>query len=733
MANTTVYPFGVGGQIPGGIAIVNDPYTGGADKAGSAEMIKVLNGELNYLVEKDISSLSSVSSFIGTSGAGQDKWQSTTGYKCKFLAVNPGETYRIQANASRGTRVAILKTDSHTSGTDADYATGCSNVLIPSGEYYNVTVPSDGHYMYICIQSNSNDTTPQGVFVVVSKFASLDDQFLAINSQIIDTSSLVTLGWFINSNNKWEQASTTNNFAYALIPITPGEDYIVFGGTTNGIFAVLASATKSNGGTPVWATGYTGRIRVLAGEHYSFTAPEDAAYIYLNLRSSGNDYDPYAAIPKPIAQQVAEIGGGDNEVTKDRFDTAPEYYAWKKAMQMLQIKWTPLKGTIQRASGTTKFAAGTEQTGMVYSSVTEYDKRVGIDVSLHTFMTALHNPYSLMYTECVRYGYSQSAYGRQYYGASNSGPYYGGVCSTFTAYNLGLGVPYPTGDMDDLSDLGILDLVYDQSANGVKRGDILWKQGHNMFVQDVWRKNGVVTSVLVTEQVSPTAGIKGQYSADAFNALLASEHIIIYRYNEMFKNIKYEPSPYVAVGDETPQTVTYNDDICTFAGDKAAFAEGDLIYIHCLNLAYPQMEVYKDDVLIDTITLASDSRAALTSDELAYAVNLSNDNLTYGKYKCRLKDGDTYSDYTYFEVINAVVTVDEFDMAHYSSENANAVYWYWNQYHQTTGQKIWHTTPLPSGKTGTITLTGTRKSGYPLLKVMFQGDYGRIAAKYLES
>lgn len=42
MANRTVYPYGTGGEMPPGIPIVNDLTTGGADKALSAEMGKVL-------------------------------------------------------------------------------------------------------------------------------------------------------------------------------------------------------------------------------------------------------------------------------------------------------------------------------------------------------------------------------------------------------------------------------------------------------------------------------------------------------------------------------------------------------------------------------------------------------------------------------------------------------------------------------------------------------------------
>ena len=43
MANTTVYPYGVGGQLPSSIGIVNDLKTGGADKALAAEQGKALS------------------------------------------------------------------------------------------------------------------------------------------------------------------------------------------------------------------------------------------------------------------------------------------------------------------------------------------------------------------------------------------------------------------------------------------------------------------------------------------------------------------------------------------------------------------------------------------------------------------------------------------------------------------------------------------------------------------
>ena len=234
---------------------------------------------------------------------------------------------------------------------------------------------------------------------------------------------------------------------------------------------------------------------------------------------------------------------------------------------------------------------------------------------------------------------------------------------------------------------------------------------------------------MVSEETQPNVK-STEYNANQFNNLIWNESAIIYRYKDLYKNIFYSPSPFVAVGDEVITTpFVYNDDICTFAGDKAAFREGDLLYIHCLNLNYSQMELYKNDVLIDTITLVSDARAALTEDNQAYAVNLSEDRLTYGKYKARLKDGDSYSDYTYFEIINcSVVLLD--GTATFASQNADAVYWGWLKYHSPTGAQINGMYPI-SGQSGTFEIGDTYDTDYPLLKVLFQGEYGRVAASYL--
>lgn len=750
MANKTVYPYGTGGSLPSSIGIINDRTTGGADKAWSAEQGKLACVQIDKNTEDIFSmsateiDLSSYSEYVGWFINNENKWNKTSGsleddYGCKLIPITPGYRYRIYTYTT-GQIIAILASDSKVASSSPDFCEGYNGRIIVSlGEVYDFIAPEDAAYLYLNTRSSGNvrdvrngtvkysDGEIHGVDELQGEIDAVQGELNLINSLKIDITTMSKIdGWIINSSNNWYQYPSADQAKYKviLIPITPGKKYVAYANSDWIIVALLASSAKTSGSRADFCEDYPGRFGISAGKTFTFVAPDDAAYFYMTLISNAVVKDGWLAEYSLIADRIYS-----DEEGPDRFDNPPERFAWLKAEQGSKIKWTPKKGTIQKASATTKFAAGVEQVGMPYTSCWETFKFVGYAVSWHTFMTAINNPYSLQYTECIRYGYSQSAYGKTYYGSQNSGPYYGMVCSTYTAFALGLPVPYATGQMDDLAEAGVMEVIYDQSANGIKRSDVLWQSGHVRLVKDVWRKNGIPTKILVSEEAQPQIKDNAVMTPEQFNTLLANNSMIIYRYKELFKNIEYEPTPYVAVGDETPETVTYNNDICTFAGDKASFAEGDLIYIHCLNLAYPQMEIYKDNVLVETITLATDSRVTKTSDDLAYAVNLSNDNLAYGKYKCRLKNGSTYSDYTYFEVLNVNLSVSG-NTASYSSANAVAVMFYSHQYHSTSGTGPHYLMPIDKKASGSIDLTDMDFSTAPVLKVVFKGEYGMACAEY---
>lgn len=91
MANKTVYPYGTGGSLPANIGIINDLKTGGADKALSAEMGKVLGEEIGGGLEEILTAeLTHNNLAIKSSNA----WQAGTHVA---ISVTPGEEITVTA------------------------------------------------------------------------------------------------------------------------------------------------------------------------------------------------------------------------------------------------------------------------------------------------------------------------------------------------------------------------------------------------------------------------------------------------------------------------------------------------------------------------------------------------------------------------------------------------------------------------------------------------------------
>jgi len=95
-------------------------------------------------------------------------------------------------------------------------------------------------------------------------------------------------------------------------------------------------------------------------------------------------------------------------------------HTWReKAVQyarvLSRVKWTPVAGGMPKRSGG-YFEEGTEYTGVPYSSVKAVGRCIGFDIYLKTFLAAVENPDSVLYTENLS--------GK----VSNAAAYYGTVC-----------------------------------------------------------------------------------------------------------------------------------------------------------------------------------------------------------------------------------------------------------------------------------------------------------------
>lgn len=403
----------------------------------------------------------------------------------------------------------------------------------------------------------------------------------------------------------------------------------------------------------------------------------------------------------------------NSPMTKE--DSLGAMNAVKKAHQMTDLPILPQK--ILYAHKNKTYDAGIEAKGLIYSSTKEINTSVGQDVSFHTFMTALHNPQSLLYTERIDLP--------PYHG-KNCRAYYGTVCSGLVTYALGFKITQRSADIP-VADY--MELVSDQSATGVRIADVLWKKGHVMLVTAVEHKsNGRIGKIEYCESVNPGARRVVVENGKAFNKLLQARKLKIYRYKELYKNADYTPlNEFVAVDGEKKVPFTYNDDICTSKGDKACYITGEKIVLNVLG-KYKQVEIYKGSSLLKKVDVDKNMNVVL-------------DSLPYGNYQARAINGKSKSDYTYWKIVDVNVRVDrKHNRIYFSSANATPVYFEFSSIGggRPTNKNGIYAAEFTEGdiKKGFVAVKAPKKpekngKGITYVKVHFECDYGRVINKPL--
>ena len=444
--------------------------------------------------------------------------------------------------------------------------------------------------------------------------------------------------------------------------------------------------------------------------------------------------------------------------------TDAERTVLEKGKETMEFRWTPKRNvpkTGKQGNGTLVFfEEGLPIVGIPYSGTQEIDKVVGFDVSMETYATAANNPYSLLYTECIRKDEQQySAWGKTYNGIPSAGAYMGSVCAEHAAFCAGLPLAIKTGTM--ASKVGIvLGRTLQQDESPLQIGDLIWISGHCICIEGVKRnEKGEVTAVIVSEQsstsvaktrrtiyenlervedyVAPHSGIDDIVTyklpfddedtpyKNFVNEYITRNHVI-YRNLEFNKNInrnKFYQDSYV-----------YNNDICTFQGDKTCFREGELVVINYNldeNTVYnwTEMEIYKDNVLYDTIVLAEIDQSSLDESVQNHSVVLGT-SLPYGNYKARMKNGESYSDYTYFIIVQTTASYSIINSGNtvrcrFSSANSNVVGIRLTTLNGSVSREHYMTEEELKNGQALIDITDM-SSTQRYLKVYFETEYGRV-------
>ena len=226
-------------------------------------------------------------------------------------------------------------------------------------------------------------------------------------------------------------------------------------------------------------------------------------------------------------QQTLSCGGIDYMKKANENDSA----AWREkvvkyARIMSRVKWTPVaEGMPIKGKG--NFKKGAEYTGVPYSSVKYAGRYIGFEIYLKTFLAAVENPRSVLYTENLA--------GK----VSNAAPYYGKVCSSYTSYALQCAIWYVSRHYGPEYRDGVC-LVDPQSAQAAKAGDVIFtppppKGGgsHIEIVTGVTKSDdGTVTHVRVEESRPPTTKTTKRSAAD-FDAHISSKNRKLYRITDL--------------------------------------------------------------------------------------------------------------------------------------------------------------------------------------------------------
>ena len=292
----------------------------------------------------------------------------------------------------------------------------------------------------------------------------------------------------------------------------------------------------------------------------------------------------------------------------------------------------------------TRYREGWDELGTLYSEASEYNYYVGQNISLKTFVTAIQNKRSVMYTERINstavnnttIGTKVSKYGYTYRGLNSHycASFYGTVCTGLTGYLMGQDNIYISGDYmrRNASNTGpripnlqmlyskyysdtVTQAQWDEMIDALQPMDFIWQPGHCVAVSDIYKDyNGVTQLIVITEQARPFTNSRA-YTREQFQ--IRYQNILnqgsgngfgILRYND-WENAHlddyYDDNDYFAINNwRFKSNIQIDPDITTFRGEYVTFQIGEpealndyraYLNIHRGVNKYNYLQIYYED------------------------------------------------------------------------------------------------------------------------------------------
>ncbi len=195
-----------------------------------------------------------------------------------------------------------------------------------------------------------------------------------------------------------------------------------------------------------------------------------------------------------------------------------------RAYALTDVEWTPKKDVpgVQKIDGAytvVPFKAGVTYKGIPYSGVIATDTYVGLNVSLESFLTALENENSVLYTENL---YSTNP---------KSATYFGTVCSKFAQYVLDVPGSFNTNNVANIPGMETVAMPGEYTLEQVKLGDVILDVVYHTAVCTdlLYDAQGNVAYIEISEAVMPVVRRK-LWTPEEFYAEFADYRLCRYAY-----------------------------------------------------------------------------------------------------------------------------------------------------------------------------------------------------------
>jgi len=283
-----------------------------------------------------------------------------------------------------------------------------------------------------------------------------------------------------------------------------------------------------------------------------------------------------------------------------------------RAAQLANIRWTPIKPfpVIYHNGNSSEthnafFKAFLPQTGLNYSAVGfTNEKYLGVNVSIETFMTALANPRSLLYTQPIFEKHRLSA------------AFYGTVCSEFASYVLDFPFQIDCGQLSAMEEMEHID---SKSLENLQLCDLLNEsKSHTAVITGIDRdESGKVTAITVTESTPPQIRTT-TFTPREFVSYWLENGYEVLRYKNLDK-VTYTPNPWVHLeGDPELEHPVPNPVILPDYGDKANYRLGETVTLCVLDPKYTAVKLERNDSTVMTLPLDENANAVFCPDKSGY-------------------------------------------------------------------------------------------------------------------